>query len=230
MATTLEERTRRRAEAAESLTSQTGCQNGAQTVARLDDGLTLLRNLLYTRLYNDVQRSFGQDSVLMPLSQDRTEQKTKGEIELFVMSEVLDEVGDGSFCDVPPDWLREWLMDLRLGGKQDQQKVAKRIDSYLGQALPARYLDFSNVLERALAEARHAPLILYQLFPLAVRVTTDLAFGDHFRGAEMRNKQLALLPALADCRACHGRLLEVDDICRECGNPVWTIRWLSQAD
>jgi hypothetical protein len=27
-----------------------------------------------------------------------------------------------------------------------------------------------------------------------------------------------------------GGLLDVDETCRECGNPVWIIRWMTQAD
>jgi hypothetical protein len=39
-----------------------------------------------------------------------------------------------------------------------------------------------------------------------------------------------LLPSITYCRRCQGRLLEVDETCRECGNPIWTIRWMTQAD
>ena len=85
-------------------------------------------------------------------------------------------------------------------------------------------------MEETLREARHAPLVLYQLFPLAVRAVAALAFGDHLRGGEIRNKQASLLPAITYCRNCHGRLMEVDETCRECGNPLWTIRWLTQME
>ena len=230
MSAVTEERTRRRAEAAQALAIQSPSSDVAQIVARLDDGLTLLRNLLYTRLQADVERSFGVDSMIVPLSQARTEHATKGEIEAFLIAEVLDEINQAGVLPAPVDWLRPWLLDLRLSGKQDRPHITQRASQYAQHEPRERYLEFSDALERALAEARHAPIILYQLFPLAVRAATDLALGEHVRAAEFRARQVALLPPISYCRACRGRLMEVDENCRECGNPVWTIRWLSQSD
>lgn len=230
MSAAAEERTRRRATAAEALSAQSGRGDAPQVVARLDDGLTLLRKLLYTRLQADTERSFGIDSMLVPLSPSHTEQMTKAQIEAFALSEVLDEASQAGFLTTSSDWLRGWLLNLRLEGKHDRSAIAERAELYLGLEPRKRYLEFSDILERTLPEARHAPLVLYRLFPLAVRVAAALAFGNHLRAGELRGDQLALLPPIAYCRNCQGRLLEVEDTCRECGNPLWTIRWMTQAD
>jgi hypothetical protein len=224
-----EERCRRRTAATESLAAISHRRDAAQVVTRLDDGLTLLRNLLYTRLQADVERDFGRDSMLMPLSHAVTEHTVKGEIEAFSAAEVLEELAIVS--DLPrPAENRTWLFELRLAGRQDRAALETRADQYLLLESRDRQLKFSDMLEEIVHEARLAPLVLYQLFPLAVRAVAALAFGDHLRGGEIRNAQATLLPAITYCRRCHGRLMEVDETCRECGNPIWTIRWMTQAD
>jgi hypothetical protein len=230
MSAVTEERARRRAEAVQALATQSRRRDAAQIVARLDDGLGLLRSLLYTRVQADVEHSFGVDSMIVPLSHARTEQETKSEIEAFLLAESLDEISQANILPAPMDWLRPWLLELRLSGRPDRPHITQRAAAYARLEPRQRCLDFSDVLERTLAEARHAPIILYQLFPLAVRVATALALGDHLRAGAIRGQQTGMLPPIAYCRFCHGGLLEVDDNCRECGNPVWTIRWLTQAD
>lgn len=230
MSLATEDRTRRRADAADSLAQQCGRNDASPVVLRLDDGLSLLRNTLYTRIHTDVERNFGEDSMLVPLAHDRSEQRTKGEIELFMITEVVNECSEASFLEVSPEWLRHWLMDLRLGDKQDRPLVAERLEHYQSQEDQRRHLAFSTILERTFPEARKAPLVLYKLFPLAVRVATALAFGDSLRAGELRNRQLSVLPGIAECRSCHGGLVDVDDPCRECGNPLWTIRWMTEVD
>jgi hypothetical protein len=230
MSLATEDRTRRRTDASDALLQQAGRNDSTAIVLRLDDGLSYLRNTLYTRIHTDVERSFGEDSMLVPLANDRSEQRTKGEIELFMISEVIDEAGEASFLDVPADWLRRWLMELRLGEKQDRPLVAERLEYYQSQEDKRRHLAFSTILERTFPEARRVPLVLYKLFPLAVRVATAVAFGDSLRAGELRNRQLSILPSIADCRSCHGGLVDVDDSCRECGNPLWTIRWMTEMD
>jgi hypothetical protein len=225
-----EDRTRRRLDAAEALAQHANRNDTSAIVLRLDDGLSVLRNTLYTRIHTDVERNFGQDSMLIPLAQDRSEQRTKGEIELFMITEVINECCEASFLEVPPEWLRHWLMDLRLGDKQDRPLVAERLEHYQNQPEQSRHLAFSNILERTFPEARRVPLVLYRLFPLAVRVGTALAFGDSLRAGELRNRQLSVLPGIAECRSCHGSLVEADDPCRECGNPLWTLRWMTEVD
>ena len=224
-----DERCRRREAAAEALSVLSRRPDAPQIVARLDDGLTLLRNSLYARLQTDVEQDFGRDSMLMPLSEALTEHQVKGEIEAFVVAEVLDELTPSGDSPLPAE-SRQWLLKLRLAGRQDHAALEARADNYLRLESRDRQLEFSDTLEEQVREARLAPLVLYQLFPLAVRAAAALAFGDHLRGGEIRNRQASLLPAITDCRRCHGRLMEVDETCRECGNPLWTIRWMTQAD
>ncbi len=224
-----EERSRRRLAATEALAALSRRADAPQIVQRLDDGLSLLRNSLYTRLHADVQGNFGKDSMLMPLSQALTEHRVKGEIEAFLIAEVLEELEHAALLPQPAQ-NRQWLLELRLAGRQDRATQETRADHYFQLASRDRQLEFSDRLEELLHEARLVPLVLYQLFPLAARAAGALAFGDHLRGGEIRNAQASLLPAITYCRNCHGRLLEVDESCRECGNPVWTIRWMTQAD
>ena len=87
-------------------------------------------------------------------------------------------------------------------------------------------LGFSRNLENVFPEARLAPLILYRLFPLSVRIVTAVAFGHHLDAAELRNRQAFWLPAITDCHDCHGRPLDNGDECVVCGNPLWTYQWL----
>jgi hypothetical protein len=224
-----DERSRRRAAALGSFSAVTPRPDAPQVIERLDDGLTLLRNQLYTRLQADVQRNFGTDSMLMPLSQLQTEHKAKGEIDAFLVAEVLDELTHSRALPQPMQ-NRHWLQELRFAGRQDRAALETRADAYVRLNDHDRQMEFSDMLEELLREARLAPMILYQLFPLAVRAMAAIAFGDHLRGGEIRNRQASLLPSITYCRNCHGRLMEVDESCRECGNPVWTIRWMTQPD
>ena len=229
MSIVTEERSRRRAAAADALATLSRRPDPLQIVARLDDGLSLLRNLLYTRLQTDVQRFFGKDSMTMPLSESLTEHQVKGETEAYLVAEVWDELASAGILP-PPGHHHQWLLELRLADRQDRAAQEARAGQYVQLAGRDRQLEFSDRLEKLLREARLVPLVLYQLFPLAARAASALAFGDHLRGGEIRNRQASLLPAITYCRNCHGRLLEVDESCRECGNPVWTIRWMTQAD
>ena len=229
MSALAEERCRRRGAAVEKLSALFRRPDASQIVARLDDGLTLLRNLLYTRLEADVEQDFGRDSMLMPLSHAVTEHNVKGEIESFMVAEVMDELVETAGLPRPAE-NRQWLLELRLASRQDRPALEARANQYLMLAGRDRQLEFSDMLEELIREARLVPLVLYQLFPLAVRGVAALAFGDHLRAGEIRTRQASLLPSITYCRRCHGRLLEVDETCRECGNPVWTIRWMTQAD
>lgn len=229
MSVITEECTRRRLTVAKVLATLLARSDASQIVARLDDGMSLLRNLLYTRLQADVRPRSIRDSMLVPLSPALTEHQTKGEIEAYMVAEIVDELA-GCAASTPAATNHQWLLDLRFANWQDRAAVESQAESYLRLASRQRQLEFSDRLEKLFREARHAPLVLYQLFPLAVRAVAALAFGDHLRGGEIRNKQAKLLPDITYCRNCHGRLMEVDETCRECGNPLWTIEWVTQTE
>ena len=83
---------------------------------------------------------------------------------------------------------------------------------------------------RVLPESRHAPLVLFLLFPLAVQIVTASAFDDRGTASGQRRQQTAILPAITDCRQCRGQLLEFTEQCTACGNPLWKYDWLTAVD
>ncbi len=124
----------------------------------------------------------------------------------------------------------QWLARLRLGALSADVNVVRRFAQYASKTTDDRRLAFTDVLARALPESRRAPLVLFRLVPLALHVATALAFGDRGRASEVRDRQTSLLEAIADCRQCGGRVLENGQQCGQCGNPLWTFRWLTTAD
>jgi hypothetical protein len=218
-----------RTEAARLWDEHESRSDGAALVNSLGDGLSILRNLLFARVHEDVQAKFGLDSMLLPVSPIKSEQIAKLEIELFALAESAAHVRARRYVS-DPTWFLSWLTALRLGEHRDDPKCRRRIDRYLSEDADRRRLTFSNYLERNYAEARRAPLILYRLFPLSVAVSTSLAFRDPFVANELRNQQMFWLPAIQDCHECHGAPLENGETCHVCGNPVWTYRWLTVAD
>ena len=114
-----------------------------------------------------------------------------------------------------------WFTQLRLA-EESSPNVRERIDSYLAKPNQERRLAFLDVLSRTAREARHAPLVLFRLYPRAIQIVVATAFGDSQRAREIREKQVAILPAIEGCEACRGRLLPNGTQCVKCGNPVWT--------
>ena len=127
-------------------------------------------------------------------------------------------------CDTK--WFVSWLAQLRMEEAMNDTKWRRRIRHYLTMSDDELRLSFSRNLESVFPEARLAPLILYRLYPLSVRIVTAIAFGSHLEAAELRNRQIFWLPAIGDCHECHGRPLDNGDECSVCGNPIWTYRWL----
>lgn len=195
----------------------------------LNDGLTILRNAFYRRLHDDVERNVGMDSMIMPVSRLRAEQRTKLEIELYQIAVAAGHavehgyVADAQACQT-------WLTRLRLGEHASHERVARRLREYQEVEPANRRLHFTNVLTGVLREAERAPLVLFRLFPLSVRIATSIAFADHGIAKATRAEQLNMLPAIADCHHCHGRLLDNEESCKQCGSPVWSHRWLTAVD
>lgn len=201
---------------------------GTELAGSIAYGLNVLRHQLYERAQRDVEEIFGQDSMLMPVSPVAAEKAVHLEIEIYLTAQSVHEAELQGFVD-DPQWYRHWLGTLRMGETFNEPGIQERIDAYLERTCEVRSLDFSDALLRELPGARHIPLVLFRLFPLAVRIVTDVAFGDHFRANELRNQQLALLPAIADCHECHGKTLDNGEKCRTCGNPVWLYEWLTDS-
>ena len=117
-----------------------------------------------------------------------------------------------------------------MGEALAETHYGKRLNDYLAMEPDVRRLEFSRVLQKLMPETAKAPLILFRLFPLAVRIVATVAFGDHFAASELRNQQTRWQPAVADCLECHGRVLDNGDRCPTCANPLWEYVWLTAAD
>lgn len=199
-------------------------------VSSLCDGLTRLRKLMFERVHDDVERQFGMDSMLMPTSEENLRTRTLLEIELYQVAIAAIQARSYQYVKQPDPWFLDWLTDLRIGTEKDNSLVVQRLSHYLKLDKAKRRLAFTDALVRALPEAERAPLVLYRLFPLAIKVVTSVAFSDATTAAAERDRQMSFLPAIGDCSECHGRLLENGEVCRTCGNPVWNYQWLTATE
>ena len=228
----LQETMDRRTNAATRFDAQQPGNLGTSVTTSISYGLGSLRLALFHRIHEDVERYYGADSMLSPVSIDglrKMETATKVEIEIYQVAVSCEEVRDRGYVE-DMAWYRDWLAELRLGELADRPQVRGRLDHYLDEQRSERRLDFSGVLSRNAPDASRAPLVLYRLFPLSVRIATNLAFGDHLAASETRNLQTSMLPNIVDCRICHGRPLDNGDSCETCGNPVWRFDWLRNVD
>ena len=216
-------------QAAEEFDRRENREDGSQVVRGLTEGLTVLRSLVFERVYHDVQLAIGLDSMLLPVSAIRSEQRALQEIELFQIAEAA-LVAQEQFIRSDGDWFVPWLVRLRLGDNGDSTELRQRLSSYLKRSADDRRLRFGDIMADVFPMSRRAPLVLFRLLPLAVQVATALAFGDHLAAAEFRSRQLVYLPAIEDCQNCHGMPLENGDKCRHCSNPLWNHEWLTSAD
>ena len=216
----------RRTAAASQLAKQEPHLSAEQVTHSLVFGLNSLRAVLFQRIHDDVQSNVGNDSMLLPISVEESEQEAKCEIESFQVSVATLAVRDRQYMRSDMKWFVNWLGHLCLGEALNDMKWRRRIRHYLAMSEDELRLSFSRNLENVFPEARLAPLILYRLFPLSVRIVTAIAFGNHLDAAELRNRQMLWLPAIGDCHECHGRPLDNADQCSICGNPIWTYHWL----
>ena len=208
----------------------TGRHNAPQAVAGLNAGLSLLGDLLYLRLHEDVEKALGVDSMLVPVSESKTRWVAKIEIGLYQIAESAAAARQFGYLVSGDDWYAPWLGKLLLGEISLSKVHCDRIEGYLSKTARARELRLTNLLALALPESRHAPLVLFLLFPLAVQIATALAFGDHPAADRLRASQVDHLPIIPSCHECHGRVLENGASCRICANPLWKTEWLTSAE
>jgi hypothetical protein len=222
---------RSRQQVIDEFNAHEGRNDGVQVADSLSNGLTLLCDAFYARVHDDVERRIGMDSMLMPASREKSEKVARLEIEIYLAAVSAVHAAEWK-CVKSPDgeWYSRWLCRLRLGSLGEEAKVLKRLDHYRGQSPDGRRLAFSDVLTRAWPESRRAPLVLFRLAPLAVRVVTATAFSDLSHATQARQQQCELLPSIRDCGECHGQLLENGKQCPSCGNPLWKYDWLVAAD
>jgi len=205
-------------------------QDGMRVAECLTSGLNILRDSLYARAHQDVETFVGKDSLFVPLSEIRTQQQATEEIEVYVIAESSLAAKRFAYMSGEDEWFLEWLARLRWGQLGEDQAIAARCRAYLSRSAEERRRHFTKTLAQILPESGRAPLVVFRLMPLAVQIATACAFGDRKRAQLLRQQQTAILPAVADCRQCHGRLLECDEQCRACGNPLWKYNWLIAAD
>jgi hypothetical protein len=213
-------------EAANEFNSRTGRSDGANVAAALNVGLALLQDLLYCRLHGDVQRLVGKDSMLMPVSELKTQWLAKTEMALYQAVESSAAAVALGAVGADADWYLRWLVRLLLGESLVDAAALARLAEYGPKPSRERLLAFTDVLAKVLPESRQAPLMLFNLFPLSVQIATAVAFGDPARAADMRKEQLIKQPAFVDCGVCKGRLLKTGKQCPKCGNPLWKHEWL----
>jgi hypothetical protein len=223
------EQTTGRAEIIEQFCRHENRADSEKTVISLDAGLSLLRELLYGRLHFDVERIVGSDSMLIPLSESKTQHATKWEIDVFQVVESAWMVRDCRYV-AAPDWYQKWLTGLRLGEAATEEKAARRMAAYEALNADGRRLALMDRLMKVLPESRRAPLVLFRLTPLAVHIVTAVAFGDPRRAAEVRKRQASLLSSIMDCSTCRGAVLDNGEICQACSNPLWRYEWLTATD
>ncbi len=203
--------------------------HGEPIADSLSVGLATLRDLLYTRIQADVVSQLGFDSLIAPISQMQSEQQAKTEITLYQVAESTLMATSEEWVS-EPRWYADWLARLCFDTDYMDPRLTARIAAYLRREDDQRRQAFVRVLQRASPDTARAPLILFRLMPLAIRIATAVAFGRIVEAAELRNGQLAWLPAIADCYACHGRPLDNGEQCSQCGNPLWKYHWLLATD
>ncbi len=221
-----QDRCQRRVNAAAEFDRHEQRGDGADVVNRLADGLSMLRDLLFTRIHGDVETLFGLDSMLMPASSLKSEANTKTEIEIYQIAESTTDAVANHYISADA-WCMDWLGRLRLGDAIASPAVVQRLGLYRSKSPDDRRRVFSSQLQKVHPEAVRAPLVMYRLLPLAISIITALAFGDHPRAEETRKRQMTWLASIADCHACHGRLMDIGEECPQCGNPIWKYNWLT---
>src|SRR5580698_9245150 len=84
-----QDRSQRRTDAAAEFDRLTQRADGARVVHLLADGLSMLRDLLFTRIHGDMEQIFGLDSMLLPVSLLKCEANAKTEIEVYQVVESM---------------------------------------------------------------------------------------------------------------------------------------------
>jgi hypothetical protein len=203
--------------------------DGVRVAGSLASGLGVLRDALFARMHEDVEQALGRDSMLVPVSEIKAQKLTKAEIEIFQIAESAAAVKEFGYAS-SVDWYVQWLVRLRFSASPADPNASKRVAQCLAEPPDKRRSRFESELAKVLPESTQAPLVLFRLFPLCVKIATALAFADHNRASGLRHSQAGLLPAIGDCRSCHGKVLENGEICQGCGNPLWKYSWLTTAD
>jgi hypothetical protein len=205
--------------------------NAERFVASLTDGLKLLSDLFFERVGHDVEEHGSLDSMLMPAgvsAELRTALRVHTLIDVYSCVEAA-AAAPKQIAGEGDDWFELWLLQLRLP-TADSESLREYRALFEHRDEEHRRRAFASTLERRMPQATRAPLVLYRLYPLAVRVALAVALGDHWSARQLRDEQIKILPFIADCHHCHGHPLDNGETCVHCGNPLWKHQWLSAAD
>ena len=93
-----------------------------------------------------------------------------------------------------------------------------------------RRLAFTDVLMRVLPESRKAPMVLFQLVPLAIQIVTAVAFGDAMRRRNCGSGRNRSCPPSPTVTLATAPCWTTADLCDVCSNPMWAYKWLTAAD
>src|SRR5262249_29219749 len=157
------------------------------------------RKLLLTRLHNDVEAQFGIDTIRAPSTSNEARREighAASEIETYSAVVVLAEAAHSGYAKADFPWFCGWLTRLCWGEHADPA-ILERLHAYDQLTDGERRRMFASLVEQALPEATSAPLVIYRLYPRAVRIATALAFGDRLRASDVRSEQIAYLPVIS---------------------------------
>ncbi|MBW3600247.1 MAG: hypothetical protein KY475_23630 [Planctomycetes bacterium] len=204
--------------------------DGAQVTAAWLEGLSALRGLMCVRLREDVEENFGLDSLQLPTSPLETERRLELEIAIYQAAVSALFARERKQLTGDAAWLAEWLARLQDPTALSEPAGRDRLSHYLRVTRQEQRHLFSGAIGRIMPAANRAPLVLFRLFPAAVRIITATALGDARGAEELRTQQRNILPAIEDCAQCHAAVLPNGHVCTLCSNPLWGYRFLTAAD
>src|SRR5262245_16003737 len=140
--------TTRTQRAAADLASQALVYRPEDVADRLQAGLRQLREQLAGRLHVDVERQFGVDSMVAPLSLSHEVsqlQRAADATDAYSAVVAADEIANRGYVDKPLGWLVDWLIDLRFGDRAASARH-ELAEPYCALADKARRLRFIAVL------------------------------------------------------------------------------------
>ena len=200
----------------------------AVAIDRLSIGLKHARKLMLQRIFHDVQQRCATDSMLASTSledEQRKVRRTSFEIDIYSTIIACDEIVRGGHVQQTESWVCQQLFQLRLNDKNIPAAL-ERIEYYRSESVGNRRLKFVKLLQQVMPESRKSPLVLFRLFPRAVRIVAAVAFGDPLRAQELRAQQGKLLPAVGDCRVPAQEVCPGPRRCRRTpARPHHRVRW-----
>ena len=204
--------------------------DSTHVVECLSGGLTTLRNLFCARIWGDVEKNRGVDSMCVPVSAVKARLQAYQEIEAYEIAEATAAIGASGYLAASADALVPWLGNLLRKTSDPDAALGGRAGEFLARDTAARAQLLMDSLARIVRESIHSPLVLYRLLPLCVQIAVASAFGDRAAAEALRRRQISILPSIADCRRCRGWVVECAEPCPDCGNPLWKFEWLATAD